>query len=410
MSNFLIDSITDVLRSGSLGTVASQLGQSEQQITRGMQMGVASIGAGIATKTNDPGFMRQLFDMATTHGVDPARVVSDPSVLTAKDGSGTQFLTSVFGNNAGAVTGAIASATGMRPEATSSMLGMASTLVLGVLGSRIKSSGLTLGGLTEWLGSQRDSLLREAPAPLRALLGVAAPSAPGVAAPAVGPATGAVLPRPAGARPDRWLWPAIAAILVLGVVWNVLRGNHATTVARTPVVTTPDTASAAGEVARPDSSPPSSTAMVTQHLPNGTDLLVPNSGTETNLIAYLQDPTKTGKDTTWFDFDRLLFETNSAKLAPSSNDQLHDVAVILVAYPKTHATIGGYTDNTGDADANMKLSQDRAASVVTELITLGVPGNQLTSKGYGDTHPVADNGTAVGRAQNRRIAIRVTSK
>jgi OOP family OmpA-OmpF porin len=242
---------------------------------------------------------------------------------------------------------------------------------------------------------------------LRGLFGLAAPSA-GATSGAAAAATGSL--RPTGARPDRWLWPAIAAILVLGVVWNVLRGNRATVEARTAAATAPDTASAAGEVARPDSSPPGATAMVTQHLPNGTALLVPSSGTETNLIAYLQDPTKTGKDTTWFDFDRLLFETNSATLAPSSNDQLHDVAVILVAYPKTHATIGGYTDNTGDADANMKLSQDRAASVVTELITLGVPGSQLTSKGYGDTHPVADNGTAVGRAQNRRIAIRVTSK
>src|ERR1700722_1440120 len=152
MSNFLLDSITDVLRSGALGTVAGQLGQSEQQVTRGLQMSVASIGAGLATKSQDKGFMRQLFDLATTRGIDPARVVSDPSTLMAQapadsPASGatnatSQLLSSVFGGNTSAVTSAIAGATGLRPESATSLVSMAVPLVLGVLGSHIRSSGL----------------------------------------------------------------------------------------------------------------------------------------------------------------------------------------------------------------------------------------------------------------------------
>jgi outer membrane protein OmpA-like peptidoglycan-associated protein len=151
-------------------------------------------------------------------------------------------------------------------------------------------------------------------------------------------------------------------------------------------------------------------AMVSVHLPTGVDLRVPNNGVETKLVTYLQDPSRHGTDTVWFDFDRLLFEPNSATLAPSSTEQLHNVATILAAYPTARATIGGYTDNTGDADANVKLSQDRAANVVSQLVVLSVAPNRLTAKGYGAAHPVADNNTDVGRSQNRRIAIRITEK
>jgi OmpA-OmpF porin, OOP family len=417
MSNFLLDSITDVLRSGALGTVAGQLGQSEQQVTRGLQMSVASLGAGLATKSQDKGFMRQLFDLATTRGIDPARVVSDPSALMAQTPAGSpasgatnatsQLLSSVFGGNTSAVTSAIAGATGLRPESATSLVSMAVPLVLGVLGSHIRSSGLNASGFADWFATQRDSLLREAPPALRGLFSTGAPTTritdASVAA--------GIASRPT-TRPDRWLWPAIAAILVLGVVWNVMRGNRAANVAAS-ATNAPDTA--AGEVAGAASATASTVNAVTGtvvslKLPTGVELRVPDNGTETKLLGYLQDPTRHGTDTVWFDFDRLLFETNSATLAPSSNDQLHDVATILVAYPKTRATIGGYTDNTGDADANVKLSQDRASNVVTQLVTLGVAPNRLTAKGYGEKHPVADNNTEVGRTQNRRIAIRITEQ
>jgi outer membrane protein OmpA-like peptidoglycan-associated protein len=82
----------------------------------------------------------------------------------------------------------------------------------------------------------------------------------------------------------------------------------------------------------------------------------------------------------------------------------------LNAYPKTRLTIGGYTDNTGDAAQNLKLSQDRANNVTAELIKLGVAEDRLVAKGYGDQHPVADNATDAGRAQNRRISMLVTQK
>ena len=127
------------------------------------------------------------------------------------------------------------------------------------------------------------------------------------------------------------------------------------------------------------------------------------------LLMFIQSDKAVDK-TTWFNFDRLLFETGKTTLKPESQEQLENVAKILKTFPKVTLKVGGYTDNTGDANANLKLSADRAASVAQELVKLGVADARLDSEGYGDQYPVGDNATEEGRAKNRRIALRVTQK
>ena len=106
-------------------------------------------------------------------------------------------------------------------------------------------------------------------------------------------------------------------------------------------------------------------------------------GVETKLIDWIEssNPVDT---TTWFDFDRLLFATGSATLEPASQEQLSNVAAILKAYPKVKIKLGGYTDNTGDAAANLHLSDQRAKNVMAELVKLGVDPSRLEAQGYGD--------------------------
>lgn len=83
---------------------------------------------------------------------------------------------------------------------------------------------------------------------------------------------------------------------------------------------------------------------------------------------------------------------------------------ILKAYPKVTMKIGGYTDNTGDPQANLRLSQQRTDAVMAGLVQLGVGADRLKAEGYGQEHPIADNSTLEGRAKKRRIDIRVTGK
>ena len=108
--------------------------------------------------------------------------------------------------------------------------------------------------------------------------------------------------------------------------------------------------------------------------------------------------------------ERTTFETDSATLRPQSREQLSNIAAILKAYPSIRVKIGGYTDNSGDAAANQRLSQSRAERVMNELGAMGVSPSRLEAEGYGAQHPIADNATTEGRAKNRRVALRATSR
>jgi outer membrane protein OmpA-like peptidoglycan-associated protein len=155
---------------------------------------------------------------------------------------------------------------------------------------------------------------------------------------------------------------------------------------------------------------PSMEEFVKAKLPDGVELKIPGSGIEAKLIAFLNDPLREVDDTTWFNFDRLTFDTGMATLQPQSQEQLKDIAEVLKSYPNVHVKIGGYTDNVGDPAANQKLSQDRADNVMQSLEGLGVNSSRMEAEGYGEQHPVADNGMEEGRQQNRRIALRVTQR
>lgn len=98
------------------------------------------------------------------------------------------------------------------------------------------------------------------------------------------------------------------------------------------------------------------------------------------------------------------FSTGSAQIPDYSAPFLNKAAEVIKLAPSgTTIEIGGHTDNTGDAAANLALSQQRADAVRSYLIQQGVPQSTLTAKGYGDTKPIATNETEEGKFHNRRI-------
>lgn len=99
------------------------------------------------------------------------------------------------------------------------------------------------------------------------------------------------------------------------------------------------------------------------------------------------------------------FATGSAAVTPALRNSLRPVVQVLTTHPELRANIIGHTDNTGNANANVTLSQRRAVAVRSYLISRGVRANRLVAEGRGQTQPVADNATAQGRAANRRIEI-----
>ncbi len=106
----------------------------------------------------------------------------------------------------------------------------------------------------------------------------------------------------------------------------------------------------------------------------------------------------------------VLFDTGKYSLKPGAREKLAKVAGILLAYPGLNIEVGGYTDNVGGDEMNQRLSENRAGSVRDYLVQQGVATNSLSSKGFGNTLPVASNDNSAGRQQNRRVELLVSGE
>jgi outer membrane protein OmpA-like peptidoglycan-associated protein len=104
----------------------------------------------------------------------------------------------------------------------------------------------------------------------------------------------------------------------------------------------------------------------------------------------------------------VLFDTGKFTLKPGAREKLSKVAGILIAYPGLNIEVDGYTDNVGGDAMNQKLSENRAGAVRDYLVQQGVTTNSVSSKGFGNTLPVASNDNSAGRQENRRVELVVS--
>jgi outer membrane protein OmpA-like peptidoglycan-associated protein len=106
----------------------------------------------------------------------------------------------------------------------------------------------------------------------------------------------------------------------------------------------------------------------------------------------------------------VLFDFNKYSLKPDAREKLAKVSGILLAYPDLRVQVEGYTDNIGSDEYNQKLSEHRADSVRDYLVSQSVQDANVTAEGFGKTHPIAENATSSGRAQNRRVELVVSGQ
>jgi outer membrane protein OmpA-like peptidoglycan-associated protein len=196
--------------------------------------------------------------------------------------------------------------------------------------------------------------------------------------------------------------PLLLILLTAMGVWYFLKGSE-----EAPEVAVQQPAPV--EVKEPEPPARISTKVI---LADGTELNAYKGGIEDKLVACLSDSScKPGKDL-WFDFDNLNFDMGSAKITAESESQVRNIAAILQAYPKLKIKIGGYTDKTGNADANKKLSQDRAQATHDAIIAAGANAAQLEEpEGYGSEFAtVPAEASEDDRRSDRRISVSVRAK
>lgn len=408
MDGSMMDSVLGMVTPEIREALAARLGEPASAVQTGLTGAAAAILGALAGHAGESGFLSQILALVSGSGTQNVlgnltRVASGAADSRTGDLIG-RFLPTVFGSNQGQVASAISQQAGLTAGSGSGLLKMAVPLVLGYLG-RLHDSGsldaATLGGM---LRAEAPNLQSYLPAGLSALV------SPAGVAPGALTATESQLGTEA-AGGSRWLAPlAILGVLVLA--WLLLRsmaGPQET--ARTAGNATSQAASTAVNAVNSAANSWAALGDMTKvKLPDGSEIDVPAKGIEVRLVQWLNDPSTQVTQATWFEFDRLLFDTGKATLQPASQEQLGNIAAILRAYPGVRITIGGYTDNTGDAEQNVKLSENRADNVMAALTMLGVDPGRMEAQGYGEKNPIANNSTEEGRQKNRRISLRVTDK
>jgi OOP family OmpA-OmpF porin len=342
----------------SLGGIADALGESEQTVSRGMQLTVATVLGGMASKSNDPSLLRKILDMApsgtgeTSLSNLAANIADSNSPLMS---AGRGILSTLFGGSEGMLTRALSAGTGLQSGMTSTLLTMAAPMVMGFVGKRVRDQGLSMAGLGNLLQGEIPAIRGILPSAVTDLLWPREHET--IAASPVVVAQTATREKSS----LRWLLPLMLLALI-PTLWWLSR-------AQKPVVPTGLTGAANRAV-------PETLEIPKSALPKSVDLY---------------------------------FETGSSKLRPDSSAKLKEFAAALPTSGDTHVMVNGYTDNVGSAASNMRLSEARANAVTADLERMGIAADRLTIQGFGKENPIADNSTAQGRETNRRVTVEVGS-
>jgi outer membrane protein OmpA-like peptidoglycan-associated protein len=105
----------------------------------------------------------------------------------------------------------------------------------------------------------------------------------------------------------------------------------------------------------------------------------------------------------------ILFDTGRATLKPEAVERLNQLSDIIKKYPEDRLTVVGHTDSTGGTELNQDLSEQRAQSVRLLMLEKGIPEGTVSIVGMGEAQPVGDNDSTKGRAQNRRVELKITA-
>jgi len=147
-------------------------------------------------------------------------------------------------------------------------------------------------------------------------------------------------------------------------------------------------------------------------LPDNSFITGAKNGIEHHLVEYMKNVKDTVNKNRWFNFDNLSFENGSTSLTSSSIPQIKNIVTILKAYPKMKIKIGAFTEKTNDEAADLKLTEQQASSVATELKKAGADTTQITgAEGYGSTYAKAETNAPINeKMKDRKISINVTEK
>ncbi|MFZ1529528.1 MAG: OmpA family protein [Ferruginibacter sp.] len=426
MSFNLIDAAKGLFTNEIVNRASSTLGESESGISKAMSALIPTVLSGVISKASSSDGANAVAQMANEQ--HQSGVLDNIGGLLGGGGSGvSSLLSGLFGNKTDMIGSLISNFAGVKSSSSSSLLSLAVPAIMSLIGKHASSSNLNASGLASFLGGQKNAVESALPAgfSLSSLFGGASNMA-GEAASSVRHAAQTVSNEVEEKKSGMgWLLPVLllAALAAAALYFTKgCKGDTTTTPVSDTVKTdspsvvekavTATTAAVSGTLDSLGNYVYNLGNMITLDLPGGAKLEVGENSTEAKLVRFLQgsEAVDTAKGN-WFDFTNVRFKTGSAQITDESMAQLTNMVAIAKAFPNAKFKVGGYTDNTGDEAKNVTLSKNRAAAVATKLKQMGAAAASIVSSdGYGSQFPVADNATAEGRAQNRRVSVNVKAK
>ena len=433
MSFNLLDAAKGLFTSELVSKASSYLGESESGVTKALSGIVPIVLGGLADKTsthegaitvanaandsNNAGFMGNLGNFFNSD--------NNNGFLNR----GSNLLGGLFGDaKSNIISTLISNFSGVKSSSSSALLSMAVPGILGLLGKHASSNNLNAGGIASLFSSQKNSISNAIPAGLNVsnVFSSFGNQSAAKVEKAVHTASHYADEKTSNSTSGlKLLLPILLLCLLAAAIWYFTKDGCNKKVDETVTVNdttkslvdkiTTTTTTVIGKV---DSLSGDFIydlgESATIDLPNNAgQLVVGKNSTEYKLVQFLNDKNAvidTAKGN-WFEFTNVRFKTGGSELTEASVDQLKNLVTIAKAYPNAIFKFGGYTDNTGDKVANITLSQKRSDAVVAMVKKLGIATTAIDgSKGYGEEWPIADNTTAEGKAQNRRVAVNVKAK
>src|SRR5215475_5617928 len=383
----LVELAKEYLTPDVLQKAASFVGESQPTTQKAMSGIFPTLIAALANQASTTDGAEKLSRTLDTGNYDGVALNNLGSLFAGGDTTqkaiteGKNILSSLFGSKSEGLADRIGRFASVRLGSASSLLALAVPFILNLLGRQRATIGRGPGALASLLSEQKSYLSGLLPAGIASFLGWSGYER-------------ARQPEPAYAEPKRETPPWLTPLLVLGAVvlvalawlWGRPTAVRETTVASRPAGRMTDLA-----------------------LPGGVKISVPEGSFNYSLNQWLAGNSDTSVPKR-FVFDNLNFETGSTQLTADSVPTVESLVVIMKAYPAVVVRLEGYTDNTGDADANKKLSLDRAVAVKEIMVKGGIADARIGTDGYGEEKPIASNDSEEGRAKNRRTELVVEKR
>jgi outer membrane protein OmpA-like peptidoglycan-associated protein len=393
----LVEMVKNYFTAEFTSNASATLGENTSGISKALSAIIPTSLAGVLNKsTSGTTGANDVFEMAqnSVNNVSTAPTVP----LTVDQEQGNSLVSRLFDGNQAGIAAAISRFAGIKDSSSSSLMAMALPPILGLLGRHAAQNNLSASGLAGFLSSQKDHIMHAMPAGLTSLAGMLGLSSlqgtDSRLKPADLHATHApiddvktISERPTG----KWLVPLIVILIVIALLWYFSRSCNETVPSTATVTDTSATVQNKDTGMAMTATPADTTSeSIKVKLPNGKELEANKGGIEDQLVTFLNSDWKSLSDDSlknkWFNFDNLNFNLGTATITTASEKQLDNIAEILKAYPDAKIKIGGYTDASGNAADNKKLSQERANAAKAGLDKRGVGSQVIGAEGYGSQY------------------------